>query len=135
MLLELHRIYYDTGTNGMLLHQDAVVCFTIELPWMDNMVRLSCIPEGIYVLGKRHSKKFDWHMEVRDVAERSLILIHPANDALDELKGCIAPVSEITGIGLGVESRKAFDKLRDLVYKTIDQGESVRLKILRKELT
>jgi len=38
-------------------------------------------------------------------------LIHPANDAQAELKGCIAPVTSFTGAGKGTSSRAAMHKL------------------------
>jgi hypothetical protein len=38
-------------------------------------------------------------------------LIHPANDAKQELLGCIAPVLYHTGIGKGVYSRRSLDLL------------------------
>jgi len=66
-------------------------------------------------------------LEIVDVKNRSLILFHPANNALQELNGCIAPVTKLSGPGLGLMSRKAFTKLRELVYKALDKGESVEL--------
>jgi len=66
-------------------------------------------------------------LEVLDVKNRSLILFHPANNALQELKGCIAPVTKLSGPGLGLMSRKAFTKLKYLVYKALDKKESVEL--------
>jgi hypothetical protein len=66
-------------------------------------------------------------MEVVDVKNRSLILFHPANNALRELNGCIAPVTKLSGPGLGLMSRKAFSKLKDVVYQALDRKESVTL--------
>jgi len=66
-------------------------------------------------------------LEVLDVKNRSLILFHPANNALQELNGCIAPVAKLSGPGLGLMSRKAFTKLKALVYKSLDSKESVEL--------
>ncbi len=66
-------------------------------------------------------------MEVTNIENRSLILFHPANNALLELNGCIAPVTKLSGPGLGLMSRKAFAKLKDLVYKALDRKESVEL--------
>ena len=54
-------------------------------------------------------------------------MIHPANNAQKELRGCIAPVTKLSGPGLGLMSRKAFTKLKDLVYKALDNKESVEL--------
>jgi len=66
-------------------------------------------------------------MELVDVKNRSLILFHPANNALGELNGCIAPVTKLSGPGLGLMSRKAFSNLKDFVYKALDRKESVVL--------
>ena len=56
-----------------------------------------------------------------DVPGREGIDIHPANDALKELKGCIAPVSKTTGEGKGVYSRRAFYKLRDILIEILQE--------------
>ena len=56
-----------------------------------------------------------------------IFLIHPANNAQKELRGCIAPVTKLSGPGLGLMSRKAFTKLKDLVYKALDNKESIEL--------
>ena len=34
----------------------------------------------------------NWHLQIMNVSQSSFILIQPANDAIRELKGCIAPV-------------------------------------------
>ena len=103
MELKLERIYYPGGTNGNLYLNGAGLCHSIELPWKGNEPRRSCIPEGKYELSKRYSAKFGWHLLVKNVKDRSLVLIHPANNALKELKGCIAPVSFLTGAGRGTK--------------------------------
>ena len=127
MILFLTRTYFPDGTNGKLEYEGKFICNTIELPWKQNEAKVSCIPEGEYFISKRYSKKFQWHLEVVGVKNRSLILFHPANNALQELKGCIAPVTKLSGPGLGLMSRKAFTKLKYLVYITLDRKESVRL--------
>lgn len=127
MVLILTRTYFPDGTNGKLECDGKVICNTIELPWRNNEKRVSCIPEGEYFIEKRYSVKFKWHLHVLDVPERSFILFHPANDAQKELNGCIAPVTKLSGPGLGLLSRQAFDKLKDLVYKALENKESVLL--------
>lgn len=141
MELELQRTYFPNGTNGVLRQRinnvtgDArddkqnIVCYTIELPWLDNRHGVSCIPEGKYALVKRYSKKFGWHLLLQGVDNRSLILMHPANDAKKELKGCIAPVSTLTAEGKGLRSRIAFNKVFALVEKFLTQHVSVFLTI------
>jgi hypothetical protein len=127
MVLELTRTYFPNGTNGKLECKGKSICNTIELPWRENETRVSCIPEGKYFIKKRYSQKFQWHLEVLDVKNRSLILFHPANNALQELNGCIAPVTKLSGPGLGLMSRKAFTALKKLVYRVLDTNESVEL--------
>lgn len=129
MKLILKRRYFSSGTNGSLSFNGQEICKTIELPWNGNQRRISCIPEGSYRLRKRFSQKFKWHLELLSVKNRSLILIHPANNALKELNGCIAPVSELTGEGQGSRSRLASDKLKDLIFPYLDRGFVVEITI------
>ena len=127
MVLELSRTYLPDGTNGKLECEGKLICLTIELLWKNNETKVSCIPEGKYFIKKRYSKKFQWHLEVLDVKNRSLILFHSANNALQELNGCIAPVTKFSGPGLGLQSRNAFIKLKNLVYPILETNESVEL--------
>ena len=125
MVLVLSRTYFPDGTNGKLECEGKLICYTIELPWKNNETKVSCIPDGKYFIKKRYSRKFQWHLEVIDVKNRSFILLHPANNALKELNGCIAPVTKISGAGLGLQSRKAFTKLKTIVYKVLDEKQRV----------
>jgi Family of unknown function (DUF5675) len=129
MELELIRTYYPSGTNGRIFYEGRLMMYTIELPWKDNHTQVSCIPEGRYELVKRWSPKFNRHLLVMNVPQRENILIHPANDAMQELKGCIAPVSFLTGVGKGLRSRNALETLISLVYGALDQRDSVFLTI------
>ena len=129
MELELIRTYYPTGTNGKIQYRGRLMMYSIELPWKDNLAQVSCIPEGRYALIKRFNQKFKWHLQVMNVRQRTGILIHPANDALQELKGCIAPVSFLTGVGKGLRSRLALESLTSLVYGALDRHESVFITI------
>ena len=133
MELALIRTYFPEGTNSSLLHGNMLICSCIELPWRENRHGVSCVPEGNYVLVKRYSPHFQWHFELKDVPERDCILIHPANDAALELKGCIAPVTELVGAGRGLQSRLAFEKLKLLLFPVIEQGETVLIQIKNQE--
>jgi|SRR5690606_32736238 len=123
MELILLRKYFPNCTNGELFLSGKLICFTIELPWKQNQRFVSCIPEGKYELKKRFSALFGWHIEITSVPNRDFVLIHPANHAEQELKGCIAPVSEITGCGKGLRSRHAFEKLKAIVYPKLKTGK------------
>jgi hypothetical protein len=129
MELRLQRQYHSSGTNGVITHNGELVCYTIELPWKNNAPGISCIPEGTYTLLKRFSRKFAWHLHLTGVQGRDLILVHPANDALRELKGCIAPVTVVTGYGKGLLSRQACRKLFDLTELAFQNNETILLTI------
>lgn len=135
MHLTIHRTYHDEGTNGLLTigsHSEPL-CYTIELPWRNNELNRSCIPEGTYVLKKRYSQKFRWHMQVADVPGRSYILIHPANHATRELKGCIAPVLLLTGPGTGEQSQRAFQRLMNTLLSALQSKETILLTVIRSK--
>ncbi|MFV8334118.1 DUF5675 family protein [Flavobacterium sp. GSP14] len=132
MILILTRTYFSEGTNGTLECEGVLLCYTIELPWRNNEMVISCIPEGKYFIRKRYSDKYKWHLEVKNVDNRKCILIHPANNAVSELKGCIAPVTKIAGPGSGLMSRRAFLKLKESVYKVLDRDDEVCLIVQSK---
>lgn len=132
MELTLFRTYHPEGTNGELYHLNELVCYTIELPWKNNELQCSCIPEGRYRLKRRYSERFGFHLLLGGVAGRSLILVHPANDALKELRGCLAPVSRLTGPGRGDYSRMAMRRLVNLVHSA-PAKETVYLTIKTKQ--
>lgn len=127
MVLVLSRTYFPEGTNGKLECEGKLICKTIELPWKMNETKVSCIPEGKYFIRKRYSAKYQWYLEVMDVPHRKFILFHPANNAQKELQGCIAPVTKLSGPELGLMSRKAFKKLKALVYPILDANENVEI--------
>jgi len=129
MVFVLHRTYFPEGTQGMLLLNGQFICYTIELPWIQNKRNISCVPEGLYTLQKRYSPRFKYHLHLKNVIGRSLILIHPANDTKKELEGYIAPVSYHIGIGKGNSSRKALHKLMSLVLPELAKNTHVQLRI------
>lgn len=129
MELELIRKYFPLGTTGQIFDQGSLVTHSIELPWKDNYAQVSCIPEGRYRIIKRYTEHFGQHFAVMDVPGRKDILIHPANDALLELRGCIAPVSVLMGEAeaKGLKSREALDELLLLTRKAFQMEEPVFL--------
>jgi hypothetical protein len=63
-------------------------CKTLELGWNNNERRISCIPEGVYEVVPRKSKKYGEHYHITNVENRDWILIHHGNFTTDIL-GCI----------------------------------------------
>jgi len=66
----------------------AYQCATLELDWQDNERRKSCIPLGEYDVHLHDSPKYGRCYWVKDVPERSEILIHHGNYHRNTL-GCI----------------------------------------------
>lgn len=111
MIIELARTYYPEWTKGLIRINDVILSNSLELPWLENERNVSCIPEGIYPIVKRQSSRFRDHLLIKDVPDRDLILLHPANDASDELRGCIAPVMRLLGSDKGSYSKIALELL------------------------
>ena len=128
MELILTRSYYKGGTNGTVFCEGEKLCHTIELPWENNKPCFSCIPEGVYELKKRYTLYRGEHLLVSGVPGRKLILIHPANNAGQQLLGCIAPVTTLTGDGEGSQSQLATNLLYREVSLRIER-EQVWLRI------
>jgi hypothetical protein len=132
MELELYRTYFPNGTNGEIYHDGKRLCFSIELPWLNNKHQVSCIPESRYQLEKRFTEKHGWHLLLVHVKNREGILIHPANDALKELHGCIAPVSLLMAEGKGLRSCIACEKVYTMAFDAMERKEPVYLTIIKK---
>lgn len=129
MELLLQREYHKEGTNGILRIDDKILCFTIELPWRNNIRMKSCIQEGRYGVVLRYSTRHKNHLMLTGVAGRTLILIHRATNASRQLRGCIAPVMELIGHGRGKGTERAFLLLMDTVFKSLEKGQQVWLTI------
>jgi hypothetical protein len=74
----------------------------------------SCIPEGVYQAEKYSSPKYPDVWELKDVPERTHILIHAANWAKD-VQGCIGPGMEWDGAWGVSHSQNAMTILRTLL--------------------
>ncbi len=127
MELYLQRKYHSKGTNGVISYSGNAICECIELPWRNNKRLISCIPEGRYRLIKRMHQRWGEQLAVVNVPGREAILLHPANNALSELQGCIAPVTKCIAPGVGNYSRVALERIKDLAYPALDADEEVWL--------
>jgi hypothetical protein len=107
-------------------------CHSIELPWHNNEPSVSCIPEGTYECEKHISDHLGNCLHVLNVPKRADILIHPANNAIKELRGCIAPVTVLTGPGMGDKSKIQVNDIVNQAYAELAKGEAVTLTIIKK---
>jgi len=84
--LTLKRTYQKTQTLGTLTGP-GINLVTMELKWLNNESKKSCIPEGTYVALPRTSPKYGKHFHIQNVPNRDLILVHNCNFA-SQLLGC-----------------------------------------------
>ena len=85
----------DQGTEGKVTDGN-FNCYSLELPWNNNMRSISCIPPGEYQVIPKQSPQYGRIYCVSNVTDRTGILIHSGNYAGDPTKnlkthtmGCI----------------------------------------------
>lgn len=91
--IKITRTYTDDATygQGVATTKKGVFYFkTLELPNKNNQRNISCIPEGVYAWVKHKSPKFGTCIWVKNVPNRSEILIHQGNYT-SQIRGCILP--------------------------------------------
>ena len=85
----LKRISYtEHGTFGVLIQNNIPFAVTLERPWIENRINISCIPTGLYVCKRVKSPRFGNTFEVTDVPGRTSILFHKGN-LQENSHGCI----------------------------------------------
>ncbi|OCG48061.1 hypothetical protein A9G35_02190 [Gilliamella sp. Choc5-1] len=113
----------EHSTFGKLQLPSGTVLSTLELPWKDNQRQISCIPAPIYQCDIVNSPKFGRVYQVKDVPNRSHILIHAGNWTKDT-QGCILVGMSNNDTQL-FESRKALNLLMNEL-----NGQSFKLEIV-----
>lgn len=102
------------GTFGeWFLDDGSHLCFTVELPWLDNEPDKSCIPCGTWEFNKYISPKHGNVWRAHGIPDRSEIEVHPANWAR-QLLGCIAPgdaIGMLEGVPAVLNSDETFAML------------------------
>lgn len=81
------RSHHNDCTLGRLSFGD-YQCFTLELPWLGNQVRVSCIPPGVYEGKKILSPSLGECVDILNVPGRTYIRIHKGNFTR-QILGCI----------------------------------------------
>lgn len=116
------------GMFGVALWNGTPFALTLERPWLDNQVGLSCIPEGNYTcLRCRNSPDYNYQdsprfgntFQVFNVPGRSKILFHKGNID-DDTHGCILLGEQYEFIGRKVailSSKKGFQEFKDYTQR------------------
>ena len=88
------------GTFGKVVTDNLFQCLSLEKPWHDNKTDISCIPAGSYECAVIDSPHFGKVYGLKEVKDRTDVLIHAANWER-QLKGCIA-LGRAEGVVLGI---------------------------------
>ena len=127
MTIELQRWYRDGWTDGMIFINGILLCRSIELGWANNERNVSCVPEGVYPVAIIQHPKFGECLRIVKVKGRSGILMHVANDAQKELRGCIAPVFSLIGNGKGQYSRLALNYVIENLKRSGEKSHFIKI--------
>ena len=107
----------DRGTFGVLRNGQVPFVLTLERPWWDNQMGISCIPNGTYICKRVRSPKFGDTFEVTGVPGRTHILFHRGN-SIDDTEGCILIAEEFSGTHdkpMVVSSMRGYSEFMDLL--------------------
>jgi hypothetical protein len=101
-VVTLTRIKDDgVETQGNLVY-GSFTCDTLERPWKNNQINVSCIQKGSYNCKWTYMPSLkEWHYQIQNVPGRSGIFIHEGNFFTD-VEGCVilgATFSDINGDG------------------------------------
>ena len=112
--INLERFCYHPNATLGVIEVDSERFYTVERPWLDNKPNVSCIPVGTYEMGWRESPRCGETWHVKDVPDRTHILIHVANFSRD-VHGCIGLGMSLMGDTVAVsESKKAVTRFEEL---------------------
>lgn len=126
-MFTIYRKYLEDRTIGKLVFPDGTMVCTLERPWLDNQVSVSCIPEGTYIVDRDTTGRHQWY-KLREVEGRTFIEVHIANK-VQELEGCIGLGCYFVGQehNLG-KSKEACQRLLDF------QGEESFILEIKEDL-
>ncbi|WP_421901285.1 DUF5675 family protein [Maridesulfovibrio sp.] len=115
--LELIRVEQDDEvTLGVLKADGRAICWTLEEPWRDNRVDVSCIPEDVYELEYEYSPSRGRALwTIKDVPQRTYVRIHSGN-TVEDTEGCPLTGTKpgyLNGKRAVLSSREAFNKLME----------------------
>ena len=117
-MITARRSYYRHYTKSEFALPNGDELMFLELPWRDNEIGKSCIPEGQYIIDRDHTGRHKWYrFRNNQTTPRTHIEMHPVV-YLYHLEGCLGPCFDIKGGAhtsnpIAVDSRKACELLID----------------------
>lgn len=89
----------DTATMGCFVLNKELY-YTVELPWKDNQVNISCIYPGIYLCKRIWSETnenagYREAFQIIDVPERTNVIFGHVGNSVRDIQGCSAMGTEI----------------------------------------
>lgn len=85
--LILKRHYGKESTTGYITLENGTSIESLERPWLNNQVGISCIPEGEYIVHRDLHGRHTW-FAIEAVEGRTFIEIHVGHKVQHSL-GCI----------------------------------------------
>lgn len=125
----ISRTYKPSQTEGVFQLKDnegkvLFACYSLELPYLNNQRKISCIPEGVYQVKKITSPSQGLCFSIQNVPQRDHILIHKGNYAgsdnpntgKPDILGCVllgTSLADITkdGVAEVINSKATMNKL------------------------
>ncbi|RXM52933.1 hypothetical protein BOQ64_00520 [Chryseobacterium sp. CH25] len=114
---------------GYLIANGKSICYTLELPWKDNLNNISCIPIGTYKGILRYDKKDGWRIQLDNVPNRTGVQIHMGNYTT-QIEGCVLVGTDAKVENCSVlNSSAAYVKLKEAFYGTNNPNSTPNKKI------
>jgi uncharacterized protein DUF5675 len=123
--VNLERFYYGPACTLGLWTYEGGQCYTLEDPWKQNKVGVSCIPEGQYEMRRGNFKGLYENFELVFVPGRTAIEVHRGNSSADT-HGCILLGQEVIREA-GREPMLQYSKVAMTNWMNTMVGESAAL--------
>lgn len=128
-LIVERKLSSDRCTMGYMIANGKVICYTLELPWKDNLNSISCIPPGTYKGILRYDKTDGWRIQLEDVPNRTGVQIHMGNYTT-QIEGCILVGTDAKVDNCSVfHSATAYAKLKEAFYGSNNPNSTPNKKI------
>jgi Ca2+/Na+ antiporter len=142
--------YIDDGqtTLGLLFLQGKFFAYTLEDTHQDEKIRGNTrIPEGVYplelnrnVTGLTQTYRnrfpwFDFHVEIKNIPDFSLVYIHIGNTNVDTM-GCILIADGVNAADtqkMITHSRKAFERFYKTIHPLLNSGRKLSIQLLDED--